>query len=284
MKNKIAVFLTIILFAALFFSAKAFSEAREEFHQNYAVKADTEVKVGNVNGNILISTWEKDSVDVHAIKRTRRGHNELDKMKIEVTIGDVMEIKAIKRKYDDSGEDTFFKRVFGSMRLGGPKVTVDFTIKLPETIRLSEARSTNGTVELQETRGDTYAHTTNGNVIVDSSEGYIKAKTTNGNITINGETTVREASTTNGSISASLSAQGTQDTKISTTNGSVKLYLYPDMDADIELKTINGKISAEGISLTLDTMSKNHLIATIGSGGRKILAKTVNGSIRLNKK
>ena len=284
MKNKTAVFLTIILFAALFFSEKAFSENREEFHQTYTVKADTEVEVKNINGKVLISTWDKDSVDVFAIKRTRRGRNELDKMKIEVTIGDVMEIKTIKRKYDDSGEDTFFKRTFRRMRLRSPKVTVDYTIKLPGNVWLSEARTTNGTVELQGTRGDTYAHTTNGNVIVDSSEGYIKAKTTNGNITINGDTAVSEARTTNGSISASLSAQYTQDTEISTTNGSVELYLYPDMNADIELKTINGKISAAGISLTLDTMSRNHLVGKIGSGGHKILTKTINGSIRLNKK
>ena len=62
------------------------------------------------------------------------------------------------------------------------------------------------------------------------------------------------------------------------------MYLYRDMNADIELTTINGKISATGISLTLDTMSRNHLIATIGSGGLKISAKTVNGSIRMNNK
>ena len=279
MNRKLAIYLAFIIIAFLFPAPEAYPDAEEEFHQTYTVDAGTEVEVNNVTGEINISTWDADYVDVRALKRTKEDRDELDLVTIEVTLNEILKIETINRK--PAEEDSFFKRMFGWSR--SPKVSVDFTIKLPGSVILSEAGSVNGNVKIYGTQGDTFVKTTNGSIIVDNTDGFIEAKTTNGNISVTGGATVSEAKTTNGSINASLPKNRIENTNISTVNGSVDLYLSPDINANISLKTVNGKISAGGFLMTVETISKREFIGTLGSGGETISVRTVNGSISLHK-
>lgn len=278
MRRKLAILLAFIIIVFLFLAPEAYPDAEEEFHQTYTVDAGTEVEVKNVNGEINISTWDENYVDVRALKRTKKDRDELDLVTIEVTLNEILEIETVHRK---SEEDSFFKRMLGWSR--SPKVSVDFTIKLPGSVILNEAVSVNGNVKVHGTRGDTIVKTTNGSIVVDNTDGFIEVKTTNGNISITGGAMVREAKATNGSIKVSLPENRIENTHISTVNGSVDLYLSPDINADIELKTVNGKISAGGFLMTVETISKREFIGTLGSGGETIFVKTVNGSISLHK-
>ncbi|HUT63147.1 MAG TPA: hypothetical protein VMZ04_04235 [Anaerolineae bacterium] len=272
--------LTFIL--VLFLSQDALTDAEEEFHQTYTVEADTEVEVSNINGIINISAWDEDYVDVRALKRTREDRDELDLVTIEVNTNDILEIKTVVQKRTED-EDSFFSRIFGKIYYKTPKVTVDYTIKLPESVILNRASTTNGDIEVYGTRGDSYVKTTNGDITVENTDGLINAKSTNGRISITGGALTKNARTTNGSIEASLSDNFIDGTSISTTNGSIDLYLSPDINADIELRTVNGKISAGGFRMLVETISKREFVGTLGSGGKRITARTVNGSISLNK-
>jgi len=49
------------------------------------------------------------------------------------------------------------------------------------------------------------------------------------------------------------------------------------------LKTVNGKISAGGFRMMVETISKREFVGTLGTGGKRITARTVNGNISLNK-
>ena len=283
MKWKAAIYLAVILIAVLFLSTEALSNAEEEFHQTYKVEADTEVEVKNINGDVHISGWDEDYVDVRALKRTKRGQRELDMVTIEVHIDDVMKIETVhgKRSQDD---DTFFKRVFGGMGMSSPKVTVEYTIRIPESVILGKANTLNGNVKLNGTRGDTIIQSVNGNIIAEKTKGLIEAKTTNGDINITGDAGVREARTINGNIKVSIPDDGNDDIRISSVNGSIDVYLSPDIDAELELKTTNGRISARDFRITLDTISSRRFAGTLGSGGKTISVRTTNGSINLFEK
>lgn len=283
MKREAAIYLAVILSAVLFLSTEALSNAEEEFHQTYKVEVDTEVEVKNIIGDVHISGWDEDYVDVRALKRTKRDQSELDKVTIEVHIDDVMKIETVhkKRSQDD---DTFFKRVFGNIGRSSPKVTVEYTIRIPKSVVLSRAETLIGTVELNDTRGDTIIQSVNGNIIAEKTKGLIEAKTMNGNINITGDAGVREARTTNGSIKVSILDDGDDDIRIFSVNGSIDVYLSPDIDAGLDLKTTNGRISARGFRITLDTMSSRRFVGTLGSGGKTISVRTTNGSINLFEK
>ena len=58
-------------------ASDTFADAEEEFHETYTVENGTGVEIHNVNGNIDISSWDKDYVDVYALKRTKRDRDEL---------------------------------------------------------------------------------------------------------------------------------------------------------------------------------------------------------------
>lgn len=297
MNRKLTILLAFIIIAFSFLAPEAYPDAEEEFHKTYTVDAGTKVEVKNVNGEINISTWDENYVDVRALKRTKKDRDELDLVTIEVNLNEILEIKTVHRKSTE--EDSFLKRMLGWSR--SLKVSVDFTIKLPGSVILSSAVSVNGNVKVHGTRGDTIVKTTNGSIVVDNTDGFIEAKTTNGNISITGGATVRQAKTTNGSISisdgaliseakttngsinVSLPEKLVDNIYISTVNGSVDLYLSPDINADIKLKTVIGKISAGGFLMTVETISKREFIGTLGSGGETISVKTVNGSISLHK-
>jgi len=281
MNRKVIICFALIFISVLFLSQNVYSDAEEEFHQTYTVEADTEVEVSNVNGIINISAWDEDYVDVRALKRTREDKDELDLVTIEVNTNDIMEIKTVVQKRTE--EDSFFSRIFGEIYRRSPKVTVDYTIKLPESVILSRASTTNGDIEVYGTHGDSYVKTTNGSITVEGTDGLIDAKSTNGSITITNGALTKNARTTNGNIEASISNNFVDGTGISTTNGSIDLYLSPDINADIELRTVNGKISAGGFRMVVDTISKREFVGTLGSGGKRITARTINGSISLNK-
>lgn len=264
-------------------ASDTFADAEEEFHETYTVENGTGVEIHNVNGRIEVSSWDKDYVDVHALKRTKRDSDELKKVSIEVTANGVLEIKTKYHKYNPD-EDNLFRRLASRFFSFGPKVSVDYTVKIPENAALGKVRSVNGSVKIIETNGDTDAATTNGNVTVERTKGIVIAQTTNGNITVSETAALKKARAVNGGINVTFPERIQCDSDISTVNGSVKLYAQFDMSAEIDFKTVNGSISAEGFSITLDTVSKKRLTGMLRDGGNTIKVSTVNGSIRLNKK
>jgi len=304
MNRKPLYFLAFFLLVLTVFSPKAYSDAEEEVHNKYVVRAYTEIEVENFNGKVNISSWNNDYVDVHALKRTEMDQDELDLVRIEVTNDGVMEIKTVNGMNDTffkrvfnygiskietfyttnfPEKNTYFDRIFRTIHQASPKVTVDYTLKIPKSITFITIKTFDGDVELKGTQANLNIRTVNGLIFVDSPKGRIKAKTSNGNISISGGALLRDAETTNGNIKAELSGKLIDNTFISTTNGSIDLYLSPDMNAEIEMKTVNGKISATDIHLDLETLFSKHIIGTVGSGEKRIFVSTVNGNISLNR-
>lgn len=150
MRWKTVIYPIMILMIVLILAPEAITETQEEFHQTYTIKPDTEVIVRNVNGNIDISTWDKDHVDVYALKRTKYDQDELDRVSVEVNTDGIMEIRTEFKRHE-RGRDSFFSRTFGSFRPRSPRVSVDFNIKLPASVILSRANSVNGNVVLSDT-------------------------------------------------------------------------------------------------------------------------------------
>ena len=105
--DQLIIYPACILTALFLLAPKAHSRAEEEFHQTCTVDAGTEVMVKNINGNVHISTWENNYVDIHALKTTKRGRDELDRVKIEVETNGILRIETVKNNSYE--EDSFFK-------------------------------------------------------------------------------------------------------------------------------------------------------------------------------
>lgn len=237
----------------------------EQFTGDYEVGENTVLEVRNVNGDIEINKWDGNSVKLDAIKRTREGKEELQKVEIIVTESD-NEIK-IEAKYPPYQD---------------VRVSVDMNIQVPGTVTVDFVRTSNGDVHISDVKGDVRGSSTNGHVTIDNVDGYVKADTTNGIINIQGTKGIGDLETTNGNIFAQV-LDFEDDIKIKTTNGNIDLEMNPSLNADIEMRTSNGKISVKDITLTLSESEATYLEGKLGEGGNEVKVTTTNGNIDLNK-
>jgi len=220
----------------------------------------------NVNGDVRIEPGASGrSVEVTAVKRWRRGDPE--DVRIEARInssGDVI-ICALFREgasCDESGYRSGRDRSRGWR--DDNDVSVEFTVRIPADARV-DASTVNGELRVEGTSGEIRARTTNGDVEAFSSAGRV------------------EASTVNGSITVRTTSPSSEGLEYETVNGSITIELPASANADVELRTVNGRISSD-FPMTLDgIIDPRRIRASIGSGGPRLRASTVNGSIRLRR-
>src|ERR1041385_9568501 len=77
------------------------TELREEFHQTYPLDKQGKVQLENVNGNVHIVTWDREEIQVDAVKHAKKQEH-LDEVKIEVDAK--YDRIRIKTRYPDSNK------------------------------------------------------------------------------------------------------------------------------------------------------------------------------------
>lgn len=243
-------------------------EKTEEFRETYEVPRGMKMQVHNANGEIKISRWAEDYVEVYAKKKTNHGEAELAKVKIEVTIDDRMKIRT---KYLEKNA----------------RVSVKYDIRVPEGVIVEEAKTSNGEIEIRGTEGDVRLMTSNGEIYVYDVRGTVSAQTSNGEIEIKRANAVMEANTSNGEILVEIYDVPEGGTDISSSNGSIDVYIGDDLNADLRAATSIGKVQIRDVELrsrfTAISQASTVLTGEIGDGGRPINVNTSNGEIELHR-
>jgi hypothetical protein len=124
----------------------------------------------------------------------------------------------------------------------------------------------------------------NGSISVDGMNGAVRAHTLNGSLKLKNLSGDVEGETTNGSLSVDLASGGWQGKgmKLNTTNGSINMRLAQGISADVEASTVNGRIHSDLAAANVNIEDKHDAKFTLGAGGAKIEARTVNGSVRIS--
>ena len=240
-------------------------EITDYFIEEYQTDNISQLRVSTVNGQVELYGWNGSTIAVNAVKRTRRGQEELDKVTISVTEEDDT---LVIETFTVSGASTW--------------VSVDMNIKIPSSVTVDQVETTNGAIQLSKVRGDAHLVTSNGAIVVKDLEGYVSASTSNGRITVENTTGVAYLETSNGGITAEVAAI-LDDLDIMTSNGYIIVSLSEDINAEVALETSNGRISLSGITLTNATYDDNYTTGTLGEGGPTITIDTSNGNITVNK-
>jgi len=136
-------------------------------------------------------------------------------------------------------------------------LSVDFDVRLPAGV-LVETVSVNGNVTVKGATAAVTATTVNGAVRVETRGAPINAATVNGQIDVR---------------AAELAGDG--EIKLATVNGDITARLPSRFDAEVSARTISGSISVLGKDY------QNSVRTTVGRGGRKLSADTVNGTIAI---
>lgn len=267
MRKELFIFGISLLFVFVGFSGCVGlgPEVTEYFNDVYNTDESTVLKVGSINGDIEIYTWDNDTVKFDAVKRSRYGRDELDM--VEIIVNEDGNVIDISTKYTGTGN---------------VRVSVDMNIKVPDYVVIDSAFTSNGAVQLSGTKGDTSVSSSNGAIVLENVNGFVDAKTSNGNIDIKGCSGVRDIESSNGRLFVEI-FDFNDDVKIKTSNGRINVYINTSLNADIEMETSNGDIDVSGVTLNLTESGDKYMVGKLGSGGDEINIQTSNGDINLFK-
>lgn len=240
----------------------------DSFQWSGGVSAGNTVYVKSLNGPIRVERGSGTRVEITAEKRWRRG--DPDQVRIELQrVGsndaDVL-VCALWGEQASCDEDGY--RSGGRERWWGRgesnDVSVTFTVRVPDGVRLDLA-TTNGELRIEGATADVRARTVNGAINATSAGGPVRAKTVNG------------------SINVRMGQAGREDLEYETVNGSIVVEVPAGLDADVEMSTVNGRVESDFPITVRGRIDPKRIRATIGNGGRRLEASTVNGSITLRR-
>lgn len=267
-RARTAVALAIAAFAAFPLVAAApraaAAQDKPDFSWDGVIPRGRWLYVRNLNGGIRVERASGDKASVTAEKRVRRGSGDDVRIEMRKVGNDDVLICAIWNEnttcdadgYRTRGNDNWNRR---------NEVSVEFTIRLPEGIKLGTS-SVNGSLRIDGATSEVEASTVNGAISAVTSGGPV------------------HASTVNGGIEVSMRDLGTEDLDFDTVNGSIELEVPADMNVDLDMRTVNGRVSSDFPLTISGRINPRHIRATIGKGGQRLKLSTVNGSVEIRKR
>jgi DUF4097 and DUF4098 domain-containing protein YvlB len=226
----------------------------EEFHQTYAIAADGRVELDNINGDVHISTWDRNEVKVDAVKYAGTKER-LDEAHIEVDAG--KDYVSISTKYPERDHN------FNWGSHNNP-AGVEYTLTVPRNARLDEIKLINGALEITGAAGEVHASCINGK---------LEARNLSGRA---------ELSTINGHLDVRFEQLPGSSVELNSVNGSVELTIPSDAKAEIEASTVSGSISNDfGLRVNHHRFVGHDLRGELGDGGPRIKLANVNGRIEI---
>ena len=257
----------LMMLAAAPLAAQQPSDSSTSFHWNGPIAAGRWVRVRNLSGAVRVQSGSQLRIDAE-----KRGH------------GNPADVRIVLRRTGADNGDVLVCALWGSDNESScdehgyhshshhrdydsddDRVSVAFTITLPAGVNVV-AQTVNGAVGVEGATAEVEASTVNGSVSATTAGGPVHAST------VNGDVQVRMATTGNA---------GKLD--YSTVNGSITVYLPSKLDAEIDVSTVNGSVHSDYPITIEGRIDPRHLHGTIGAGGLRIEASTVNGAIELRR-
>lgn len=224
----------------------------EEFHQTYALTADGRVELDNINGDVHISSWDRNEVKVDAVKYADTKER-LDEAKIEIDARkDSISIQTKYPNHDHTWNWGSHNNPAG----------VEYTLTVPRTARLDEIKLINGELDINGVSGEVNASCINGRLQAHNLAGRARL------------------STINGHLDARFDQLAGQRVELNSVNGSVDLTIPSDSNAEVEATTVSGNINNDfGLHVNNHRFVGHDLRGELGSGGVRIKISNVNGRV-----
>jgi DUF4097 and DUF4098 domain-containing protein YvlB len=227
----------------------------EEFHQTYALTADGRVALDNINGDVHISSWDRNEVKVDAVKYADTKER-LDEAKIEIDArASSLSIRTTYPEHDHNW-------TWGSRN---NPASVEYTLTVPRAAHLDEIKLINGRLDVNGVSGEVNASCINGRLEAHNLAGRARL------------------STINGRLEATFDQLAGHSVELDSVNGSVDLTIPSDSKAEIEASTVSGGINNDfGLHVNHHHFVGHDLRGELGSGGTRIKLANVNGRIEVH--
>ena len=243
---KLLVPAVVLTFALAVAAVPGFAISKE-FDQTYSLQPGGTLEVQNVNGPVEVQGWDRNVVEVRAVKTAKTKESDLARVSIDVT-AKPSGVSILTRYPQNEGVE----------------VAVEYTIHVPHNAKVEHLGTVNGTLRVAGVSEVDELRTVNGNIEVFEAESSVHAHTTNGNVHLE------------------LShIRGIADTVAETTNGSVILALPTNTQADLEARCLNGNFQSELPFAQQSSEKPREIHGKLGHVGSPIRLHTINGAIRV---
>lgn len=249
LKSRGAVFaaLVAVILAPSAYAANG-NNVTEEFHKTVPLNATGRVSLENVNGNVEITGWDKNEVQIDAVK-SARDQQRLDEAKIEV---------------EGSGDAVHIRTRYPEGHTNNNPASVHYTLHVPAGAQLDKINLVNGSLEVSQVQGEVNANLVNGKLKAHDLAGRVDLSTVNGSNDV-----------------AFSSLANVSEVRISAVNGSINLVLPASPNANVSASTTNGSIKSDFPMQMESGFVGRHMTGTLGSGGTRIELSNVNGSTHI---
>jgi len=229
---------------------------KKEFHKSVSFKPGGTISLDNSNGDIEISGWEQNEVELFA--------NEVKSIPYQRKVR-IYGVSYSEPKIDfEKLDEDFIKIKTRSSGRDRENSVFNCLLNVPHSINLEDIRNRRGNISIS----DLY-----GKAVLGLKEGDLRVENFSGSL---------EASVGIGSVQAELlDLRNEDEIKIMTTQGDITLYLQPEVNAQVEASASSGEISSE-FDLKQALPSKK-ITAQIGQGGASLSISTLNGNIKIEK-
>jgi hypothetical protein len=244
MRRMLISFVMVVALAVLSTPARALDEV---FSKSYHLDSNGSVELQNINGSIEIMGWDRDTVEVYAVKSATTGSADLSRVRIEVASAPGH--LSVATRYP---------------REKGVAVSVEYHIRVPRHARLSQIGTVNGAVRATHMETTGALRSVNGNVEVLDSAGGFSTHTTNGDLRLE----LRRL-------------DPSEPVDAGTVNGSIRVALERNASAALDVHTLNGDFHSDLPVYVQSSTGSLQFRGLLGHGGTQLTLRTVNGTIRI---
>ena len=245
--------MAIALLAVAAACSPAFAASGTEvFDRTIPLPAGANFTLTNVNGSIAVEGWDREAVEIHAVKTAKQSAADLALVHIDTDSGPGRVSVSTVYPPDDDLD-----------------VSVDYTVHVPRRVVLEQLATVNGAVRVSGVEGQGELRSVNGDIDVVRSAGGFSARTTNGEVHVE---LLRLAAS---------SAPSSNAITLETVNGCVALALPHGVAATVDARSLNGDFHSDLPMSLLSAYSPRGVRGRLGAGGVPIRLRTVNGAIRV---
>jgi hypothetical protein len=243
----------------------AASAPAQDFQKVYSLAPGARIAVKNVSGDIFVSGYQGQDVQVLAYKEGP------DRDLVQIEDQASAQSLSLRPRYPEG------TRCNASVR---------FEIKVPRGLDLNfdSLSNASGDISVEGVKGTVRLRTASGGVEVRQVEGSVDAATASGDVIVQGAIGVVSASTASGDVEVELLRQGTGDEmKFSSASGDVTVKAPRELDADVEMSTASGSLHTD-FPLTVEDRKEGHgkkAAGRLGTGSCRLRLSTASGDVKL---
>ena len=295
-------------------AARAAEKYEEKFSRTEPLDRDGRVYLGNISGDIEVTTWKENQVKIEAVKTARAGSLEKakeDAAKVTIEVRQEAGTLRIEARYP---------RERGFWGGDSVNVSVDFKLVVPDGASV-EVNSISGDVKMKELGGRAKVRSVSGDVEVRGAAGFegdlvsgdvtleniagdVELKTVSGDV----KAAVVKGSVTAESVSGDVEFDGVEEARsvsaksvsgdiryrgriyeggryeLRSHSGDVRLEIPADSAFEFEAKTFSGTVDSDFEIQVVGKLSPREIRGTVGSGKALIRISSFSGSIEIKKR